>query len=162
MNHRLTICMCLLAAFSVGCARAHLTVLKPLPAPERQVTLEFNRSAGDQLDSEESGTFRSILTSRVTDMGIQVVSSTNPDAHTAMCTVDRFDPGSRFLRWFIGLGAGTGRLDTTWDVTNGSGEVIGSCEIDGVVNMGVFGGSFDAVLEKSADKLGDFLEGETD
>lgn len=144
----------------IGCASARLEIVRPLPAPEQRVVLRLEGAPESRMTEEQRGRYQSLLTSRLSEKGITVVAA-QPDAHAAKGTVTKYDPGSRALRYLIGFGAGRGSLETRWDVLDQAGGVAGACRITGSVVMGVFGGSFDDVLEKSADRLGAFLKGET-
>jgi hypothetical protein len=53
--------------------------------------------------------------------------------------------------------AGRGSFESTWRVVDSSGQEIGSCRVDGSIAMGAFGGSYDDVLEKVGERLGEFL-----
>jgi hypothetical protein len=44
-------------------------------------------------------------------------------------------------------------------VLDQTGDVLGACRIRGSIAMGIFGGNFDDVLEKSGDRLAEFLSG---
>ncbi len=143
---------------SFGCASAKLTVIKPLPAPEEKVTLSIEQSP--QITPDQVGNFRTILTSRLRESGVSVVVENSPDVHDVTSDIAKFNPGSRALRYWIGFGAGRGSLDTTWTVRDDSSEPIGICQIVGSITMGVFGGNWNAVLEKVGDRLGQCLRGE--
>jgi hypothetical protein len=73
--------------------------------------------------------------------------------------VTKYNRGSRALRYFIGFGAGRGTLDSNWDVVDTKGDVLGACRIRGNITIGIFGGNYDDVLEKSGDRLAEFLSG---
>ncbi len=159
--NRLMLALALLGLAASGCAHANLTVLKPLPAPVRMVAIQFNDATGAQLRPDESASYQSILTNHLAEGGIVVAAPNDAGAATARATFETFDPGSRALRYGIGFGAGTGELNSVWEVMTQTGEVIGACRIDGSISVGVFGGSFDEVLDKSADRLQEFLNGKT-
>ena len=74
-----------------------------------------------------------------------------------MGDVERYQPGIRALRYFIGFGAGRGRFASKWVVKDPTGSELGTCRVDGSITMGVFGGSYDDVLEKAGDRLAEFL-----
>ena len=144
---------------TIGCASARLQILSPLPAPERHVALRLYEATDSKMTGEQRGRYQSLLTSRLSEKGVTVVGGQSY-ARTAMGTVTTFNPGSRVLRYMIGFGAGRGTLDSRWNVVDQTDAVVGACRIKGSIAMGVFGGSFDDVLEKSGDRLAEFLTGE--
>ena len=150
--------VCLVWILSFGCASAKLTVIHPLPAPESRVTLSIEESS--QIHSEQLSGLRTILTTRLKQGGVSVVGGRPPDVHDLSAELTEYDPGSRALRYWIGLGAGRGSLDTTWTVRDESSEPIGVCQIIGSITMGVFGGNWDDVLVKVGDLLAQCLTGE--
>jgi hypothetical protein len=148
------------AVAAIGCASARLEVLRPLPAPENRVALRLEGTPDSRLTDDQRARYQSLLTSRLSEKGVSVVASQS-DAHTAKGTVTRYNRGSRALRYFIGFGAGRGTLDSNWDVIDAKGDVLGQCRIKGNITIGIFGGNYDDVLEKSADRLAEFLKGKT-
>jgi Domain of unknown function (DUF4410) len=143
---------------SVGCAKARLEVLRPLPEPERRIALRLEGAPESQVPEEQRSRYQSLLTSRLSEKGITVVAGQS-DAHLAKGTIYKLNRGSRALRYLVGFGAGAGSLDSGFDVLDPKGEVIGACRIKGSVIMGIFGGNYDDVLEKSGDRLSEFLSG---
>ena len=159
-NHIRTVFVGVVAVATVGCASARLEVLRPLPAPERRVALRLEGAPGSKLTDDQRDRYQSLLTSRLSEKGVTVIAA-QPDAHLAKGMVDKYNRGSRALRYFIGFGAGRGTLDSHWDVIDQKGDVLGACRIKGNITLGVFGGNFDDVLEKSGDRLAEFLSGST-
>ena len=145
-----------LMAFSVGCASANLTVVKPLAAPLHEASLTVEPTA--QMTAEQQSRLRTLLTTSLSEAGVTVRSSEVGRSELAGQVVE-YRPGNRALRYFIGFGAGKGRFGSNWRVVDGSGEEVGSCRIDGSIVMGGFGGSYDDVLEKVGQRLGEFLGG---
>ena len=143
-------------AICVGCASANLSVVQPLQAPIREVSLDFKPGPAAPLTDEQGSRLRTSLTTALSEAGVNV----HPGA-TAVDSLDgeiqRFNPGNRALRYFIGYGAGRGSFDSTWRVLDGTGQQVGACRVEGSIVMGVFGGSYDDVLEKVGARLGDFL-----
>ena len=151
----------LCAALAFGCASAKLTVIDPLPRPEGRVSLAVEYARRAPISDVQQSSFRTILTNRLTESGVTVVSSDTPEVHAVRGDVQRYDQGDRFVRWLIGfVGAGRGKLESSWSVVDDAGDRIGACRIDGSIAMGVFGGHFDRVLEKVGDRIGEFLKGE--
>ncbi len=137
-----------------GCASAKLNVKTPLPEPVNRVSLALEDKTGTNLTEEQLGSLRTAVTTKLEEAGVTVVPS---DAPALTGQVLRFEPGSQFWRWFIGMGVGTGEFESTWRLTYTSGTVAGECDITGSVSGGVFGGSFTSVLEKVALRLTTFL-----
>ena len=79
---------------------------------------------------------------------------------TAVGTVFECHPGSQALRFWIGFGAGRGRLSSHWQIVDAEGRILGACQIKGSVSFGLTGGSFDSVLEEAGEELADFLKGD--
>ncbi len=142
-----------------GCASAKLTVVQALPSPEEKVTLSIEHVPPIEISPAQESEFRTILTSRLRESGVTVVSGGRSDVHDVNGEVAKFRPGVRALRYFIGFGAGRGSIDTTWEVRDESDRAIGICQIVGSITMGVFGGNFNDVLEKVGDRLGECLRG---
>jgi len=67
----------------------------------------------------------------------------------------QFNPGSRFTRWFWGgLGnAGEGSLTVRAAFYDSKGNTLSVIHIEGKIQSGFFGGSFDEALEKAAREL---------
>ena len=154
--HRLAL-LVLMASLLIGCASAKLTVLRPLPAPVREVSLAINPPASGEMTEEHRSRLRSLLTTSFVDGGVSVVPKGDAAAPSLLGDVELYQPGNRALRYFIGFGAGRGRLASKWVVNDATGSELGACQVDGSIVMGVFGGSYDDVLEKMGDRLTEFL-----
>jgi len=88
------------------------------------------------------------------------VAATAPDQEADVALTGElsiFDPGSRFARYMVSFGAGTGRLESNWSVKDADGSVMGACAIRGSISGGFFGGSFDSVTDEAAALIGRFM-----
>jgi hypothetical protein len=141
----------------VGCASAKLMVIRPLEAPVGKVSLALHPPASGSMTAEDSSRLRSTLTTSLVDGLVSVVPKEDAGASALLGDVELYQPGSRALRYFIGFGAGRGKFESKWIVNDSSGSELGACQIDGSITMGVFGGSYDDVLEKVGDRLAEFL-----
>jgi hypothetical protein len=112
------------------------------------------------MSQDQLRSFKRTITRALLAAGIEVLPS--PKAHTARVIgqVENWDPGIRALRLVSKYGFGTGGLDTTWDVTDGTSDSLASCRIEGSVSTGTFGGSFDDVQEETGRALARFLRGD--
>ena len=88
------------------------------------------------------------------------MSSERKDAMSVVGEVQEYDPGNRALRYFIGFGAGTGKVESSWKVLDQTGQNIGNCSIDGSISAGAFGGNFYEVHDKMAEEFLKFVIGE--
>ncbi|MCZ6602891.1 MAG: DUF4410 domain-containing protein [Planctomycetota bacterium] len=80
-----------------------------------------------------------------------VVHEVQPGTLVLVTELFIYKPGSRFLRWLIGFGSGTGTLGLRVNVEDGeTGDVIAIAEVYGVVRNGFFGGSFGAAYKFAA------------
>lgn len=61
-----------------------------------------------------------------------------------------FDEGSRALRYFVGFGAGKGKITIHATFLDERGREIAAVDGFGTVIMGVFGGSYDSALRECA------------
>jgi len=145
-------------ALSLGCASASLTVVQPLASPVHEVSLDFKPAPAAPLTDEQGSRLRTSLTTALSEAGVTVQPAA-PGMELLDGEIQRFNPGSRPLRYFIGFGAGRGSFDSTWRVLDDGGGQLGACRVQGSVVMGVFGGSFDDVLEKAGARLGECLLG---
>lgn len=68
------------------------------------------------------------------------------------------DSGSRAARYFIGFGAGTGRVVAEVSLLDESGSMIAKGSAFGTVSGGLFGGSFDAAGKQVADSVFNFIK----
>jgi hypothetical protein len=48
---------------------------------------------------------------------------------------------------------------SSWSLKDASGATVGSCQINGSISAGTFGGSFEQVVEKVGQQLVRFLRG---
>jgi len=70
----------------------------------------------------------------------------------------QFNSGSRFTRWFWGgIGnAGEGSLTIQAVFYDKNGKKLSTIQVEGKIQSGFFGGSFDEALEKAAKELADY------
>ena len=152
-----TLSTTLMLGLVFGCASASTTIIQPMQSLPKAISLSVDPEPGVSMSEEQKSRLRSILTTALRDGGVALVPAGNAQANGS---VERYQPGIRALRYLVGFGAGRGRFESTWRVSDESGETIGQCEIEGGIAMGVFGGSFDSVLEKVGKELAEFLRGE--
>jgi hypothetical protein len=158
-RHRISIvlaCCTLLA----GCAAATLDVTSPVPLPLDRVSLTIRDATGGDMSPDQMRSFKRTITRALLAAGIDVVPSPKPHTASVVGQVDSWEPGIRALRVVSKYGFGTGGLDTTWDVRDGSSDSLASCRIEGSVSTGTFGGSFDDVQEEAGRALARFLRGD--
>lgn len=80
-----------------------------------------------------------------------VASAPAPGSLTIATKLEQFNPGSRAARYFVGFGAGKGRMDVLVTlVDTDSGSVVGSANVGCNVVGGLFGGS----IQKAYDYCG--------
>jgi len=108
------------------------------------------------MPEEQQSRLRSTVTTSLVDGDVSVVAK-GEGASALLGDIELYQPGNRALRYFIGFGAGRGRFESNWVVKDPAGTEIGSCRVEGGIVMGVFGGSYDGVLEKVGDRLAEFL-----
>lgn len=152
--------VCLVAALT-GCATAKLHVIQPVNPPSHEVTLSV-KSSTPVVSDEQLSTFRTLLTTKLAEEGVSVVPAAGPSTCAVEGTVDRYERGSRALRYFIGFGAGAGKFDSSWQVKDASGNEIGQCRIDGSVSFGAFGGNYEDVLDRVGSRLAGCLLNDPD
>lgn len=146
---------CLLA-----CASTKLDVTRPLSEPVREVSLSVAPVTPDLMTELERSRLRTTLTSSLMASGISVVPMDEPGAAALIGVIVTYDPGERWKRAVIGYGYGTGSFRSRWRVVSAARAVIGECAVDGTITGGVFGGSYDEVLEKVGVDLRNCLLGE--
>lgn len=144
---------------ALGCASANLTVIEPLEAQPGEVTLSIVPSASTEMTSEQQSRLRSTITTAVAEQGVKIVPSDSRGSYSLEGNIERYDPGNRALRYFIGFGAGSGHFDSSWAVMTPDGSKAGECRVEGSIRMGAFGGSYDAVLEEAGTRVGEFISG---
>jgi hypothetical protein len=144
----------------LGCAAANLDVTSPVPLPLDRVSLTIRDATGGDVSDEQMRGFKRTITRALLAAGIEVLPSPKPHTARVVGTIERFDPGIRALRFVSKYGFGTGGLDTTWDVRDGSSDALASCRVDGSVSTGTFGGSFEDVQEEAGRALVRFLRGD--
>jgi hypothetical protein len=139
---------------TVACATANVSVVKAPSQPVRRLTLSFAPGPDAQkITDEQQSRLRTVLTSALTSAGINVVSASEPGVPKLDGVIERYNPGIRALRYFVGFGAGRATFASSWRVMDPSGGVIGECRVTGSVAMGAFGGSYDEVLDKVGAQL---------
>lgn len=144
-----------------GCATANLQVVKDVPPPPpKKVMVKIEGGQEVEMPKEALDSFRSMVTTALSKNGFQF-APTNPDSSSValMGTITVYDPGNRFMRWFLpgGLGMFGGYFDSIWIVTDSKGVELAKAKIDGSIHGGVFGGSIDEVLTEAAERVADFL-----
>jgi len=138
---------------SLGCATAKVEVLKAPPQRVNKVSLSFKPGPGARMTEDQQSRLRSTLTSALASSGIAVVSKTDGGVPALDGTIERYEPGNRALRYFVGFGAGKASFASSWTLTEPSGAVISECRVTGSLSIGGFGGSYDDVLDKVGDQL---------
>lgn len=152
----------ILMLFLSACANANLKVMKPVSSPPREVSLNIMDSTSEHISEEDSGNLKAAISSRLQESGIQVVSSEKPGVTSVVGKIQKYDSGNRALRYFIGFGAGTGSIDSSWSLVNQSGKEEANCNINGSISGGVFGGNFYDVHDEVAKAFQRFLMGKTE
>jgi hypothetical protein len=72
--------------------------------------------------------------------------------------VSKFDPGSQAARYWVGFGAGHARVEIVCEILDGdTGEVLASLTQARVSSGGLFGGGYDALLQKLTWEVGEDL-----
>jgi len=140
-----------------GCASAKLNVLSPMASQPNTVTLALLDRTVNQVSGEDIGNMKAAFSDSLQRSGITVVSTERKDVPKIVGEIQEYDKGSQALRYFIGFGAGTGRMKTSWKVTEPDGEEIGNCNINGSISVGIFGGNFYNVHEKTAEAFVKFF-----
>lgn len=142
----------LLAMISIlgGCASAKLDITKPLVSQPNKVSLTLIDKTAKNISNEDIGNLKAALSNSLQTSGATLVSTENKDVPTIVGEIQEYNKGSRPLRYFIGFGAGTGKMKSSWKVLNPTGEELGSCNIDGSISAGIFGGSFYDVHDEVA------------
>jgi hypothetical protein len=142
-----------------GCASAKLNVLKPMASQPSTASLAILDKSSNKVSAEDIGNLKSALSDSLQKAGVTVVSTEKKDVATIVGQIQEYDKGSQALRYLIGFGAGTGSMKTAWKVTTPTGEELGSCNIDGSISAGVFGGNFYNVHDKAAEAFVKFFTG---
>ena len=75
---------------------------------------------------------------------------------TAHYKVVTFNPGSRFMRYMVGMGAGKGTASIRVNFVDGAGQSIGVIDVEGNIVMGTFGGSSKIAIEEAADEAAEY------
>jgi hypothetical protein len=153
--HRVAV-LALTASCFVGCASAKLMDVRPLQSSIPEVSLAIEPPDSGDMTDEQQSRLRSTLTTTLAEGGVSVVSK-GKGASALLGDLELYQPGNRALRYFIGFGAGRGRFASNWVVNDPDGTEVGSCRVEGSIVMGVFGGSYDDVLEKVGERLTEFL-----
>ena len=139
---------------TVACATAKVSVVKAPSQPVLKVALSFAPGPEAQkITDEQQSRLRTTLTTALSSAGINVVSVSEPGVPKLDGVIERYNPGIRALRYFVGFGAGRATFASSWRVMDSAGGVIGECRVTGSVTMGSFGGSYDEVLDKVGSQL---------
>ncbi|WP_026602770.1 DUF4410 domain-containing protein [Methylomonas sp. 11b] len=142
-----------------GCASANLSVVQAMAAKPASASLILIDNTGSKVSNEDIGNLKSAFSDSLQKAGVKIVSTENKDVAAIVGQIQQYDKGSKALRYFVGFGAGTGKMKTAWKVSDQTGGEIGSCNIDGSISMGVFGGDFYNVHEKAAEAFSQFFTG---
>jgi hypothetical protein len=143
-----------------GCASAKLNVLKPMTSQPSTASLVILDKTSNKVSAEDIGNLKSAVSNELQKAGVTVVSTEKKDVATIVGQIQEYDKGSQALRYLIGFGAGTGSMKTAWNVTTPNSDELGSCNIDGSISVGVFGGNFYNVHEKAAEAFVKFFNGD--
>ena len=149
-----------LAAMLSACASADLAVIKAVSPPAREITLAVDAST-PAMTPEQLSQFRTQLTSRLATQGVSVVPTPGPNTARVHGTVDQYNRGNRALRWLIPA-AGKGSFDSSWHVADAAGKEIGDCRVHGGITTGIWGGSYEDVLDEAAKRVAGCLLNEPD
>jgi hypothetical protein len=148
MNTSARICWGVLGAVALmGCSGAswQKVAIEPGYQPPKEITVTIIARSSMK---EASEALRSALLGDLASHGIAAKciaeSDGTPDANL---TIEKFDPGSRGLRWALGFGAGEGEVVVR----------IESANIDGTARGWVRGGAFGGADEESAAAAGHFI-----
>ena len=144
-----------------GCASAKLDVLKPLTSHPSTVSLSLVDKTAKHVSDEDIGNLKAAFSDSLQKSGVKLVSTEKKDVPTIVGEIQKYDKGNRALRYFINFGAGTGSMKTAWKVVNPTGEEVASCNIDGSISAGGFGGSFYEVHDEVAKAFIKFFTGAT-
>lgn len=159
-SRRLALLFLVCSTLALGCAAANLDVTSPVPLPLDRVSLTIRDTTGGDMSEDDVRAFKRTITRALLAAGIDVLPSPKPHTARVVGSVEKWDPGIRALRLVSRYGFGTGGLDTTWDVQDGSSDSLASCRIEGSVSTGTFGGSFQEVQEEAGRALARFLRGD--
>ncbi len=113
------------------------------PPKEMTITIIARSSLRDASDALQSALLDDLASHGIKATCIPETVGT-PDANV---TIEKFDPGSRALRWAIGFGSGEGQVVVS----------IESASIDGTARGWVSGGLFGGSDENSAAAAGHFI-----
>lgn len=69
-----------------------------------------------------------------------------------------FDQGNRALRYFVGFGAGNGKVVAHATFLDEKNRVVGAVEAHGRIVSGMFGGSYDTALRNCTDEINRYAE----
>ena len=142
-----------LLALLCGCTTLDVERVQPVREAVTRVSLQIDASLGTMTDEQRSRV-RTAFTTVLTTRGLPVVPKGDPEAADLQGTIITYDRGNRGLRYVFGLyGAGWGYFASSWVVKNARGEDIGMCRITASIRMGWFGGSFETLVDESADAL---------
>ncbi|MEQ1621707.1 MAG: DUF4410 domain-containing protein [Methylococcales bacterium] len=142
-----------------GCASAKINVLKPLASQPSTASLSLLDKTGKQISEEDFGNLKAALSTSLQESGTTLVSTEKKNVATIVGEIQEYDKGSRPLRYFIGFGAGTGHMKSAWKIIDQAGAEAASCNIDGSISAGVFGGSFYDVHDEVAKAFITFFTG---
>ena len=149
-----------------GCAASRTQVLQPKKAgfenyPVLEIT-DFKNNVGPQVPTELLQRLPNAIAEKVTALNlfqavnrVPVATEGAPETRTLVLegAIIEYEPGSRALRYIIGFGAG--KAFATVQLTaidKATKEEIYKGNIGGELTMGIFGGSYDEVIQKLVDE----------
>jgi hypothetical protein len=146
-----------------GCASSSVASrnLTGTPAPDSKVVVgkvelaenvlaALSAARADKLETNSDAwlqVFKSALQAPLNEAGLTTAGGAELKVDVLFTEVD---PGSKAARYWVGFGAGTGRVSAT--VTVGS---HGSFTVAGKLSGGWFGGELDGVMEKLGEDAGE-------
>src|SRR5690242_7152406 len=99
--------ICLVGCIASACARASLRVTQPLTSRPSTATFSIAEKGSGPIPAQDMSSLRNLFVQQVQRAGVTVASAGAPDAGQIAGEFSSYDPGNRFLRWFIGFGAGS-------------------------------------------------------
>jgi hypothetical protein len=140
-----------------ACASAQLGRTKSIPAPLTTVRLSFAAEYPAEITPEQATEVREVLVETLGREGVTVAPDGEMSVPTVTGAIHVFDPGHRALRVLPTLNAGYGNFQSVWRIRDTEGAELGHCQIGGHMKTGLFGGSYDEVIEQVGVRLADCL-----
>lgn len=148
-----------LVALSTGCATAHISKITPVHASTLRVAVTINDHATQRMTLEQLDAFRVIVNDTLRAGGITVVPPGNKGESSVTGDITVYNRGNKLLRYLFMFGPGIGTLESSWCLKDKSGNILGTCAINGSIRWGTGGGDFEEVIEKAGSQLVQFLKG---